>query len=366
MEKKISDGLAAANTALTYKGTISTYSDLSSKTNVEIGDVWMLSAKSGTYEIGDLFIATVKNGGTHTGGVIATGSVEWTYVPSGDELNTDTLFYGDVTITPGTDGSNGGSVTYELKASLGADDGGTPPAVPTNNENLTIEGGTDILINGSGSSAIVNHKTYGNVTPSSNGSSTTSITAVESLTLTNGHVTAIKTKTLTPKTYSLAGASDQITLTDSDGGKCGTITTSGDDWIDVDVTGNKVTVSHKDAVTTTGKTNTTSVTNGTLTQNGTLNIISGITYDSKGHISNVATKALTLPKDTDTTYDMFVGSASTSSAAYTSTTASANPYLILRNSNGANDSVQIKGDSGSLAVEAKSSGIQVSMVWGTF
>jgi hypothetical protein len=133
LEELISEGLAAANTALTYKGTISSYAALSTKTNVEIGDVWMLSAEDGSYKVGDLFIATVKENGSHTGGVINSGDVAWTYVPSGDELNTDTLFYGDVTVTAGT-AAEGGKVTYDLKASANAD--GVTPSMPSGHETL--------------------------------------------------------------------------------------------------------------------------------------------------------------------------------------------------------------------------------------
>ena len=245
LEKQISDGLAAANTALTYQGTISTYADLATKTNVEIGDVWMLSSEDGNYKVGDLFIATVKEGGSHTDGVIKSGDVAWTYVPAGDELNTDTLFYGDVTVTAGS--ATGGSVAYTLKAKRGADDSGKTPAVPSENEVLTINGGTDILVSGSGTEATINHKTYNSVTPSNSAeSSKTSFTAVTGVTLTNGHVTGINTKTFTPTntTYTITGEENKIKLKNNDGVVSGSVDVEGDSWVSASVAGNKVSISH--------------------------------------------------------------------------------------------------------------------------
>lgn len=364
LEELISEGLAAANTALTYKGTVSTYAGLSTKTNVEIGDVWMLSAADGSYKVGDLFIATVKENGSHTGGVINSGDVAWTYVPSGDELNTDTLFYGDVTVTAGT-AAEGGKVTYDLKASANAD--GVTPSMPSGHETLQISGGKDILISGSGTSATVNHRTYNAVTPSNSAeSSKTSFTAVTGVTLTNGHVTGINTKTFTPTdtTYTLDGENDKIELKTGDGVAVSTINVAGDTWITADVTNDKLSISHA-APKTTGAT-TKSVTNNALTAGGSLNILTGVTYDEKGHVSNVATGSVTLPVDNNTTYDMYLGSSSTSASAVTSATA--NPYLILKDKDGLKDSVQIAGDSGSLSVKssANGNGLNISLEWGTF
>ena len=365
LEEKISDGLAAANTALTYQGTISSYSDLEDIDEVEIGDVYLLSTNdsSGTikYRKGDMFIATVKKNGTHTGGVIAADSIEWTYVPSGDELNTDTLFKGDVAITSGDE--NVGKVEYTWSASRGADDNGNTPAMPSGHEDLTIKAGKDINIGGSNAEAIINHKTYNNVTPGTATENITSMTAITELTLSNGHITGISTGKITPTVYTLSGSDNKIKLTNTQSGDCGTVTAAGDNWITAAISNNQLSIQHKTPQTTV---TTKSVTNGTLTHGGTLNILTGVKYDGTGHVTDVTTGSVTLPADNNTTYDMFVGNASTSEAAYSSTTASANPYLILRNNVGANDYVQIKGDNGSLAVEAKSSEIQVSMVWGSF
>ena len=361
LEKEISDGLAAANTALTYKGGISSYDALSTKTNVEVGDVYLLTAKAGTYKSGDLFIAVAGKDATVTNGVIS-GTVDWTHVPSGDELNTDTLFKGDVTVTTGSEGT--GKVKYAWSASRGADDDGNTPAMPTGHEDLTIKAGKDIAVSGSGAEAIIGHKEYATVTPvDSNASSATSFTAVTGVTLSNGHVTEIKTQTFSPDTYTLAGASNQIQLKKGTDALVSAISVEGDSWIGASVAGDKLSLTHA-APQTTGGTTKSVTNNATLAHGGKLNILTGITYDSKGHVSSVTTGDVTLPTDNNTTYDMFVGGSTTASSSVSAATA--NPYVVLRNDSGQNDTIQLKGDSGSLAVSGNSGEVTISMVWGSF
>lgn len=362
LREEISKQLAAANTALTYKGTISSYSALALKENVEIGDVYLLSANDGTYKTGDLFIATVSEGGSHTNGVIAADSVEWQYVPSGDELNTDTLFSGNVTITEG--GENAGKVEYALSAHRGADDDGIPPSMPSGHEDLTIKAGKDIAISGTGTEATIAHKTYDAVTPSnSDASSATSFTAVTGVTLENGHVTGVSTQNFTPATYTLSGVNNQIQLKNNSGVVVKAINVEGDEWVNASVASDKLTLTHAAPQTTGGTTK--SVTNTSpLTPGGKLNILTGVTYDANGHISDVTTGELTLPTDNNTTYSMFVGNSASASASVS--TATANPYVVLRDNSGRNNTIQLNGDSGSLSVSGNSGAVTISMVWGTF
>ena len=361
LREEISKQLAAVNTALTYKGTISIYSALATKTNVEIGDVYLLSAKDGNYKLGDMFIATVKDGGSHTGGVIKAGDVKWEHVPSGDELNTDTLFKGDVTVTTG--GENTGKIEYAWSAVLGADDDdGKTPVMPSGHEDLTIKAGKDIVVGASGTEATIGHKEYAAVTPdNSAAASAASFTAVTGVTLSNGHVTGVDTQTYTPDTYTLAGTSNQIQLKKGTGALVEAIDVKGDSWINASVTGDKLTLTHAAPQTGTTK----SVTNtAPLVHGGKLKILTGVTYDENGHVSNVATGEVTLPADNNTTYDMFVGNAANASASVTSSTA--DPYVVLRPNGGQNDTIQLKGDSGSLAVNGTSGAVTISMVWGSF
>ena len=362
LEKQITDGLAAANTALTYKGGIATYEALGTKTNVEVGDVYLLTAKDGNYKSGDMFIAVAGTGATVTNGVIS-GTVEWTHVPSGDELNTDTLFKGDVTVTTGGEGT--GKVEYAWSASRGADNDGKTPAMPSGHEDLTIKAGKDIVVGGSGTEATIGHKEYDAVTPSNSAaSSAASFTAVTGVTLSNGHVTGVSTQTYTPDTYTLAGASNQIQLKKgTNGALVKAIAVEGDSWIGASVADDKLSLTHAAPQTTGGTTK--SVTNdATLAHGGKLQILTGVTYDANGHISNVTTGEVTLPADNNTTYDMFVGNSTSASSVVT--TATANPYVVLRNSGGQNDTIQLKGDSGSLAVSGNAGVVTISMVWGSF
>jgi hypothetical protein len=117
------DGMFKDLNGLTYIGTIGpngTYKmgtdfkvyNGSTAINVHNGDMFLAAGDvkygtDSTAHAGDLLIAT----GTETNGVLS--SITWTYVPSGDELNTDTLFYGDVTVKAAT-GDTGGQVEYTL------------------------------------------------------------------------------------------------------------------------------------------------------------------------------------------------------------------------------------------------------------
>lgn len=362
LEEKIAEGLAAANTALTYKGTIGQYEDLAAKDPVEIGDVWLLNAADDIYKNGDMFIATVASDEDHIGGIISEGKVVWTYVPSGDDLNTDTFFYGDVTVTGGSD--VGGNIKYIMKASAYAD--GTTAAMPSGNEELKISGGTDILITSDNEKGgIISHKAYGTVTPTSGGTVTgeNAFTAVTGVNLTNGHVTGLTTQTFSPITYDLTtGTNNAIVLKDNKGIE-DAIEVSGDTWISATVANDKFSIAHANAQTTGGTTK--SVNNAaTLTHGGDLEILTGVTYDAKGHVSSVTTGKVTLPTDNNTTYDMFVGNSKSASSAVTAATA--NPYVVLRNNGGQNDTIQLKGDSGSLEVSGNASAVTISMVWGSF
>lgn len=80
---------------MSYKGIVNSEKPLSSLTNVSVGDTYMV-AEAGLYEgesakVGDLFIATLGNGATEENNII-NGTIEWTYIPSGDETDTDTQY----------------------------------------------------------------------------------------------------------------------------------------------------------------------------------------------------------------------------------------------------------------------------------
>jgi hypothetical protein len=74
-----------------------------------------------------------------------------------------------------------------------------------------------------------------------------------------------------------------------------------------------------------------------LAHGGSFTAITGVQYDKAGHITDVNYQTLNLPKDNNTTYDYFVGNAANSNSK--ATVDSANPYFILRDSAGVNDSI---------------------------
>lgn len=361
---EIDSKLAAANTALTYKGTVEAYSVLTGKTSVEIGDVWMLNADDGSYKTGDLFIATVANEADHNGGVITEGKVVWTYVPSGDELNTDTLFYGDVTVTTTTE-DTGGQVKYTLKASA-TEDGEN--RLPADNEELVITGGEDILIKSSGTNngAEICHKDYGIVKEDATGAveSSTELIAVTGLEINNGHITKIIKEKFTPETVTLSGKDNKIVLKNNDGDEKSSIAVSGDDWIIPSITDGELAVVHGAAVVTGATSEGTGNTDTTLEASGSFNVLTNVKYDINGHIVSVTEQTLTLPEDNNTHYDLFIGESSSSTT--TTTKDVQNPYLILKDEDGARDTISLISSNESLTVTGSSGAVTFGLVWDTF
>lgn len=77
LAEQISSNINAAN-AMDYKGTVAGQSDLDGKTNVKVGDTYVVTSAFGSYTEGDLLVAN----GTETNGVI-TSNLEWQHVPTG-------------------------------------------------------------------------------------------------------------------------------------------------------------------------------------------------------------------------------------------------------------------------------------------
>lgn len=354
LQDEISEGLAAANTALVYKGGIDAYSALPTA-NVEIGDTYLLTKESGSYKVGDLFIATVKAGGTHDKGVINSDSIEWTHVPSGDELNTDTYFKGDVTIS-----ADENKVTFEVVAAADADGNITTVA---GNEALVIKGGTDIVIS-SDSGAKISHSTYNTPTSTTTAAeSDTTFTAITGITTNNGHITEIKKETFDILEYELIGSDNKIILKDSNGVENEYVEVAGDNWIGATVANDKLEVKHKNT-SGSGKTVDTANASTTLSADGKFKIISKVAYDDAGHITEVASQELTMPEDKNTEYDLFVSDKDDSTATAIATGTVANPYIVLKDNDGVVNPIQIS--STSLSINGEKEKIAIDLVWGSF
>lgn len=360
LRKAIEDGLAAANTAMTYKGTIALESELPTS-SVEIGDVYMLSANDGEKEIGDMFIATVANMETdQIGGIISEGKVVWTYVPSGNDMHTDTKFEGDVAVS---------QTEVSFKVINTTEDNKTA------GDTLKLKPGAkiDFSIPESGVAAIDHEKittahTTGTATTLEESGKFTVVTGVTDDTY--GHITGYTTTEFTLPTpekaveHNLVGKDNKIILA-KDGAEDDYVSVEGNAWINATVASDKVTIAHK---STAGSGKAVTVTNeSSLAHGGKLNVLSGVTYDDAGHVTSVSTQELTLPtqpEDKDTTYDLYVGA--TNSATSTPISATANPYVNLKDKSGAIDAVQFVSNSDNLEVTGNGNAITMNLVWGTF
>lgn len=365
LKEYIDQGLAAANTALTYKGTISKYEELALLTKVEVGDVYLLNAAVDSYQVGDLFIATSKS---NKAGELTADDLTWTYVPSGDEIIIDTLFYGVASIngkTGITDANNNGSAKFHIEAAKDSNDNVNTPA---ENESLELVAGQglELINNTNGTStekvATIRHADIQTETPATDTSSDTfAVTAITGVEVENGHITKIETTQYNIATYELTGANNFITLGDS-AENSSSVEVAGDNWIDATVTNNKLQIMHNSPV----EANPTDVVvengdEGQLTAGQALNIISGVHYDTAGHIVSVDTEALTLPTDTVCEYYVGNGQVSLNSSEKIS-----NPSLVLKDSNDNVYPIQLESGNGNLTITGAQNKVTFNMVWGSF
>lgn len=213
---KLDSELKAFN-AMEYKGTVGTTGTISAlpSSGVENGNAYLVSGSltygGKTYPSGTLAVAV----GEETDGVLT--SVSWDFV-TGSTADTT---YSGVIIADGT---------LQLNASTGGD-----PVASVN-----VKGGTDITVskNNSGSNQVytVNHATYngtsfGDVTTTQPSAMTAlqsnyTVEAITGITVSNGHVTGVTTKSYTIKDTNVSLASTTATVAESG-------------------TDNKVKVSHK-------------------------------------------------------------------------------------------------------------------------
>lgn len=365
----IDQGLAAANTALVYKGTISHPSVLDTKSNVEVGDVYLLSADTTVgnveYRQGDIFIAVSKTGAS---GLLESDDLEWTYIPSGNEMVIDTHFKGVANVSGKagvTDSTNNGSAKFhiEAKTTANGDDN-----TPEDNETLQIIAGQDLeIVNNTASGskekiATVRHKTFTTKTEEqSSDADTFEVEAIVGITEDNGHITQIDTKKFSLATYELSGSDNQIILSDSAENDRGIIKVEDDKtWISASVANDILTVKHNNPSNTKYSVVATNQSTN-LVQEGALNIISGVYYDDKGHITQVDIEELTLPEDTTYRYYIGDGNEEIDSSDYIE-----NPYLVLEDRNNNSWSAQMYSDNDSLEIKGNNQQVKFNLVWGSF
>lgn len=354
------DELMQGINAMTYKGTVDEKHELPSA-NVKIGDTYKVAA-AGTYDIhrcdiGDLLIAT----GTEVNGTIDTDTLVWTYIPSGDD--TDTHYDVEVRTIEDVDGA---------EIVLGND-------VNTDEYAIQILGGTaiDIVPNITNSTITVNHENVtrddgdklADVTPAHGDR----VTVVDSVTTNaQGHVTAVKTKDIVlpadeNTTYDLAGKDNKIVLSAyNDGTVSGAneiIVTDDNKYIAATVANNELNVVHKSYTAETLSAAASAATE--LAHGDSFTVLTGVTRDDGGHITDVTSSTWKLPEDQNTTYTMsdHVVSAKTvddgSGATITTTLTGSDTSVDTANFDITSTSLKIEAD-------AANGAIAVNMVWGSF
>lgn len=337
--------------AMTYKGTVGTGATVTSlpTSGVKNGDTYKV-ATAGTYgthscDVGDLLIAT----GTETNGVITSG-LAWTYVPSGDD--TDTQY--DLT-------SNGTKIVLTNKLNS------------ADKDEVEFKAGTDLVVAADTNGGIkYSHASYDAVTPGTATGATPAnggkFTVVDSITTSNGHVTGYKTKevtlpTITPTTSTLKAAANGVIQLDESIGNDSSVTIAAGNDIEVTTTtagtAGKITVKHADFTTTPDPQAA-----GTLSHGGKFTVVQAITADN-GHVTGYETKEWTLPADQNATYSL--------NGAAATVTGGVKVTHTLDGSNGGSDSTSVIGyvsDNLTIATKAAGTGedarLSINFEWGTF
>lgn len=349
------DELMQGVNAMTYKGTIDKANGLPSA-NVKIGDTYKV-AEAGTYggqecEVGDLLIAT----GEEVNGVIS-GTIAWTYVPSGDDTDTQ----------------------YSISVG-GVEDAATVilhPSTNTGDDSITVAGGTTINVALGTDSITINHENVtrnddklADVKPA-HGDKVTVVDSVE--TNAQGHVTAVKTKDIElpadeNTTYDLAGSGNKIVLSAYNGSTTASGTdeiavTDDDEYIIATVDNNELNIAHKSYTAETLSAAASTATE--LSHEGSFTVLTGVTRDDGGHITGITSGTWKLPKDENTTYSMsdHVVSAKTvengSGATITTTLTGSDTSVDTANFDITSTSLKIEAD-------ATNGVVAVNMVWGSF
>lgn len=360
--EKIEGELAKANTALTYKGTVEYADVLLGLEDVEIGDTYLV-AKEFTlndveYKIGDLVIA-------HTEGEVEDGvildEVDWTRVPSGDEMMVDTHFTGKLKISSDVRGP----VTFEVQQ-VGVNNADNTRV----GDALELAPGKDIDFTHPESNefrTVINHATIETEDISEQDADfATTVTALTGLTIDNGHVKEIKTKTFNLRTYDLVGDDNKLILHHDSGNSEDVIAVSGDDWINVSINSDEFTIEHnapQTAETVVGESSDTTV---ALTHESTFSAITEVQYDATGHVVHVGTTEFSLPEDNDTTYSAHVIHGKDIVDATDEEDYVSNPSIGIEDSHGALSSVQLNSVSDNIVIKGGAGVVSFGMVWGTF
>lgn len=303
------DNMMKGLDALTYKGTVATNSDLPNASNgIHIGDTYKVSAENSgitvngkAANLGDLLIAT---GTEDSNGNITSGTLTWTLVQGNSE--TDTTY--DMKVVAGS-GANSAKVGILASTDAG---GFNKYATITGDGVITV---TPTAGQGKDGAVAFAHANSG-ATAGTYGSNTTGTVApgdsivIPAVTVNAaGHVTGISNATMTLPGANKLGINannKSVKLQDAAGKDLGVVQFADGNLTSVTVEAGGsgvdgvVTVSH--AVPTMGSdaTSTQAVNlSSAADKDRQISVISGVTKDSYGHVTALATKTITLGRISD-------------------------------------------------------------------
>ena len=303
------DNMMKGLDALTYKGTVAANSDLpEASKGVHIGDTYKVNAENSGITIngkaahlGDLLIAT---GTEDSNGNITSGTLTWTLVQGNSE--TDTTYDMKVAAASGANSAKVGilastdSGNFNKYATITGD--GVITVTPTAGQGK--DGAVAFAHANSGATAgTYGSNTTGTVAPG--GSIVIPAVTVNAA----GHVTGISNATMTlPGANKLGINADNksVKLQDASGKDLGVVQFADGNLTSVSVAAGGsgvdgvVTVSH--AVPTMGSdaTSTQAVNlSSAADKDRQISVISGVTKDSYGHVTALATKTITLGRISD-------------------------------------------------------------------
>lgn len=371
--------------AMSYKGTVGSNGTITSLPSsgdgaLAIGDTYMV-AEDGTYAgkeatAGDLFIATAES---EIDGVIV-GAVTWTYVPSGNEVDTQYRY--------GTKASSEKGISVIKSSTDEAEQ--IINFVPGQNNGDILISSTESIVGEANTNGEVkiSHKDYNDtesgtltatigsaLTPKAN-ESFTILSAIET---SNGHVTGFTTQSVTlpvdnntiydfAASQETANASSKVTLSGNDDTKdivYFDAEQTANDSINVNTTDSHIKYAHKtyDYVAPIDVT-----LDKTLTYGESIKVVSGVTQ-SNGHITGLTTTQLTLPASDNVTYEL------KGSVATAATVGNKKGLVIKDTLTGSNDqktgsNIAIVSESLALTSETAQTGedgrYSIEIQWGTF
>ena len=368
------DELLAGLNAMTYKGTVgssgATVTSLPT-TGVKVGDTYMVKTASAGPEAdsvpGDLYIAS----GTETNGVITSG-LTWTYVPAGDDTDTQYTF------------------TVSENATTHAATISAVPDPSNSNETVAvIVGGTDITAGVNGSTITLNHDTISGLPSTAQGSNSNTTPSygqsfkIPQITVNDrGHVTALSETSITlpdsdDTTYEIGvdktNSVVSIKLSEIGGNSSSTAVVVGDGTsitVDKD-NSDRLAISHSNLLSsgTAGTTYGVSA-SATPAHDGTGKIkVPNIIVNAQGHVTSISDQEITLPADADTYFQLrptTVGVA-TASGVTTATVTLNMSDTDSASSNASTSTIKLQSESLTLTQPTSTTDtVQAEIVWGTF